>query len=117
MTHRALTAILLAAFILAALFGLSVMFADSMQSAGCPFVHGTVLCSGSALDHFSMWQTVFAAILAALSVILISAPRAFRRRSVRLALRILLPVRAQGPDRPPLFQELLSRGILNPKTF
>ena len=83
----------------------------------CPMMGNTPACA-NAFDHISHWQTSFTALLVEILVIFVLAVLVFVRRDLfklhdtqyekhRLRERI--------PIRPTLFQELFSRGILNPK--
>jgi hypothetical protein len=119
MIRFTLTTVLLAMFVLAALFGLNIMFTDAMHGAeGCPFARGVALCSSMILDHLSMWHSIFAATLVSFLSILILTPLVSTwRDGAPLALRAPASTRAREPVRPPFVQELFSQGILNPKTF
>ncbi len=87
---------------------------------GCPFMpEEQAICAMTALDHINAWQsaftvtlqTLFTYILLAVAVLFVwkyySSPDLFFRR---LPLR-----RSEGCVSVPLYQELFSSGILNPK--
>ncbi len=111
------TSIILAAFIVAALFGLYLAIVSPIEHADCPFSIGASDCM-APLEHLVHWQSSFATIIAklvafiALVLVVVGSfgllhadvrqYRAFRQRE-----RI--------PKRPTLMQELFSQGILHRK--
>lgn len=112
-------AVLLVALSAVALFGLSVMFMDPMHGGGCPFAftHEAAVCGDTALSHFSMWQSAFAATLASLLVAIFAVGLSLSKRHDNdfLISGVRALSRTREPFRPPLFQELFSQGLLNPK--
>ncbi len=100
------------AFLFVALFGLPMLLSHPEHHVGCPLQGAqTVICESTIVEHFSMWQAMFASFLSLLVVCAMffttwPLPVAHERARVRLR-RI--------PARPTLFQELFSRGILNRK--
>lgn len=102
----------------------------SMTMTNCPLMTGqAVVCNMNPLEHIAAWQRMFATTLPQNSLDI------FALLLVALALtlvwtRFLLPKREHesqpvfsiiaGREKylpPPLFQELFSNGILNPKLF
>lgn len=117
MNLRLYTSILLAAFVLLAVFGLYIPFlGHTGHEMGCPFGHGTVMCA-APLMHIEHWQSALVAVLTQifmLGALLVFAvwlqPYAARDPQYeRYRLRVHLP------KRPTLFQELFSQGIHNRK--
>lgn len=117
MRNRFTASILIVAFILMAVFGL-YMPGHIGHEMGCPFAPGeTAMCAGF-LAHLEHWQSAFAAVLAELLIFLAVAVVFFvwfkplvNRNPHHERYRL----RARIPLRPPLFQELYSRGIRNRK--
>lgn len=113
------TLVALLAFLTVATFDLYLSSATTdHHAAGCPLMVGqATLCANSLLAHLDYWQDVFVAVvvntfaLFAL-VILVVVVLPFRLPDKRRARIDLCPPK---PDRPPLFQELFSQGILHPK--
>lgn len=106
------SALLLSAAVLGPLFFISM---PMEHGGGCPFMPGQVsMCSMTALDHIEYWQSAFTFILfevltfAAVALVLLFGfpPIQGRGHSPPRPIRILHPT---------LFQELFSRGLLNPK--
>lgn len=118
MNLRTFTSIVLVAFIMLAGFGLYVptMNHDGHEM-GCPFAPGGTAICAAPLAHLEHWQSAFVTILAetlvlAAALIFLGAPFPIPKidpQYERYRLRARIPVR------PPMFQELFSRGILNPK--
>lgn len=120
MDLRAYTPFLIGLVVLVAVLRMPLMLATPMHhEIGCPFAMGqAALCATSVLEHVRHWQIAFASILAQLLVI-----AALALITLREWQRLVLPdrsfarvrLRPRAPDRPTLFQELFSRGILNRK--
>lgn len=119
MSTRLFASVLLAVFIVAAIFGVYVMVLHPMQEGmNCPYMPGgTALCALSSIAHLTLWQSSFAATLVAslaMLVFLVFARLEFpylkERQRYRWRVR-------STPLPPTLFQELFSSGILNPKIF
>lgn len=120
MNLRAYMPFLLGVIVVLAVLGTPLMLATPMHhEMGCPFSMGeTAMCSMSVFDHIRNWQVAFAAIFAELLIMAALALVALRQWEL-----VALPepqyayvrIRSRAPDRPTLFQELFSRGILNRK--
>jgi hypothetical protein len=88
---------------------------------GCPFMPGEqAACQMDAFDHMSAWQSAFAAAVPAvfaLSLLAAAAILALRRwhPPPDAALMRALCRRREEAGVVPLYQELFSSGILNPK--
>ena len=114
-------ALLLTAFIVAAVFGLYLPMTGHVgHEAGCPFAPGGIALCAALLAHVEHWQAAFTAVLVELLVLFALVFVFFTRYNLfdpdvgkfptsRLLQRV--------PVRPPLLQELFSQGILNPKVF
>jgi hypothetical protein len=119
MTSRTLTCALLVAFITLAVFGLYLPFSAGHASHhGCPFsIGGTALCDVS-LSHIEHWQTALAATLVnaiLLATVLFSVYVWFgvvRQTEVQYQR---YRTRSKTPERPSLYRELFSDGVLNRK--
>lgn len=106
-------------FMVVATFGLYLTFATpGHHDAGCPLMPGVeVICNSSLLGHLEHWKSAFAAtlvnfftLLAVAAVVIAAVPfRLPDKKYERFRTRVC------DPDRPPLFQELFSQGILHPK--
>jgi xanthine/uracil/vitamin C permease (AzgA family) len=106
--------------VIVAVLGMPLMLASPLhQETGCPFALGqTAMCATSTLEHMKHWQTAFATILAEMLIIVALALVALRQwKIVALPERSFarIQMRSRVPDRPTLFQELFTRGILNRK--
>lgn len=116
---RVFVSVALLAFLTVATLGVYLSSAaPDHHGAGCPLMVGqATLCVGSPLAHLDHWQDVFVAVIVntfalfAL-VILTIVVLPFRLPDKR---RARVDSRPPEPDRPPLFQELFSQGILHPK--
>lgn len=105
--------VLLGIFIFVAVFGLPMLLSNTEHHAGCPLQGaGAVMCESTILEHFSMWQAMFASFLS-LFVFVCAVCLAFGVPAPTLAR--VQHFRRRIPDRPTLMQELFSRGILNRK--
>ena len=114
-----ITVAMLSIFLLVGSFGVMAM-SNHHHEPGCPFMPGEqAICSMNALDHLTAWQNAFTVtlpnvvlyILLAAAVLFIwkyfSPPDLFVRQLLYNHRREHLPA--------PLYQELLSGGILNPR--
>jgi hypothetical protein len=104
---------ILAMFLFVALFGLPMLLSHSEHHIGCPLQGAqTVMCESTIIEHFSIWQTMFASLLSLFvlvcAVLFSIWPLPVASEPVRIRLR-------RTPERPTLFQELFSSGILNRK--
>ncbi len=112
------TSIILAAFIVAAVFGLYTVILSSMEhDTGCPFSVGASACM-APLEHLAHWQSSFAAIAAELvalfAIILIGVCR-LGLLDPGIRQYRLFKQHERIPKRPTLLQELFSSGILHRK--
>lgn len=111
--------LILMIFLIVGTFGVMAM-SNHHHEPSCLFMSGEqAICSMSALDHITTWQNtlivtlpiLFVYSLLAVIVLFIwkyySPPDLFVRR--------LLSSRTRYPVSIPLYQELFSSGILNPK--
>lgn len=109
-------------FLITAGFGFMVpMTMDGHHhEPGCPFMPGEQsICMMTPLDHIAAWQSTFTTLVPdAVKLVLLALcfvailPQLFRppdklRRSLITVFTLDLP--------PPLYQQLFSQGILNPK--
>lgn len=105
--------VLLGVFFFVAVFGLPMLLSHSEHHVGCPLQGAqTVMCESTIFEHFSIWQTMFASFITLFVFVCVAfvfgfvpTPFVVHTRSKRLTV----------PERPPLMQELYSRGILNRK--
>lgn len=102
----------------------------SMTMSNCPFMSGqAVVCNMSPLEHIAAWQSMFATtlqqngsdllalFLAALALALVWT-RLLRPKLEPEPAPAFSSIRRREISLPsPLFQELFSSGILNPKVF
>ncbi len=111
---------ILGAVVIVAVLGMPLMLATPMHhEVGCPFAPGqAAMCATNVLEHVKHWQVAFAVILVELLAVAALAVVVFRQWQI-LAFpepsHARIRVSARAPDRPTLFQELFSRGILNRK--
>ena len=134
-TGRVLLILGLLAFLSLGLFGMSHSTMNmgpdgSMTMSNCPFMSGqAVVCNMNPLEHIAAWQSMFVTTLQQngsdlLALLLAALALAF------VWTRLLWPklepepapafssIRRREISLPsPLFQELFSSGILNPKVF
>ena len=95
-----------------------LMLANPMHhEIGCPFAMGqTAICATSVLEHLQHWQIAFASIFAELLVIAalaLVAVRYWELAALPEPSFARIRLRSCAPNKPTLFQELFSRGILN----
>ena len=109
--------LILVAFVLVALFGLSIFASSMHDDMGCPFTPGaTVLCD-AVLAHLSHWQNALTfvvtelALFGAILLVRLGKFTLFDARHVRARTNLKQAL----PRRPTLLQELFSGGILHPK--
>lgn len=120
-----LVLILFCAVSLLGLFHTSIaMDTNGTVKGGCPFMPPgqTVVCTMSAFQHISAWQSMFTGTLQSGSAILLLllAAIVFLQAKPRPAFaeaRRYSRVHERIPSRPTVLQELLAQGILNPKLF
>ena len=106
------------AFTVVAVFGLYIIFFGHDQATDCPLMPGeAVLCANFALVHITHWRSAFTAIFAEALLLIALAFLYARPELSKLPDRqhVRLRTRERDPDRPTLFQELFSQGILNRK--
>lgn len=109
---------LLGVIVIVAVLGMPLMLATPMihHEMGCPFAMGeTAMCSMSVFDHIRNWQIAFAAIFAELlmAALVLVALRQWELLTMPEPQCAYVHIRSRAPDKPTLFQELFSRGILN----
>lgn len=113
---KVLAAVMFGIFLFVTLFGLPVLLSHGDHHVGCPLqAAGEVMCESTIIEHFSIWQSMFASMLASfvllLTFVLVLVPHlalpAYERVRFRQYTRL--------PARPSLLQELYSRGIHNRK--
>lgn len=128
---KTFTPLIMAAFLIAALFGLLYFSMDLNNGGavlGCPFMDTPALCAIDPIGHIAEWQNMFAAsfskelspsfILALLLFFFVFIFRNLLRSGT------LIPIFTRGeypPTRAPTtanpLQEAFSNGILHPKIF
>jgi len=99
-------------------FGLPMLLSHSEhQMMGCPLQSAQmVLCSKAALEHLSLWQSMFASTLSILVLLLGVIFIRFRVEPLSLATAsVRFRTYHDSPRRPTFLQELFSSGILNRK--
>ncbi len=114
MRATVIASVLLGVFVFVAVFGLPMLLSNTEHHVGCP-LHGAgaVMCESTILEHFSIWQAMFASFLALFvfvcfgGAVVSTIPEPSLNR-VRIRCR-------RAPARPTLLQELFSSGILNRK--
>lgn len=114
--------LLLAAFVVAALFGAATSLAkdEHGQALGCSFMQGHVSwCAGSPLNHLASWQAAFSSILPLLIVAmaLLSAAGAaalLSKQKPSAASRAIASVVSIVPSS---LAFAFSNGILHPKLY
>lgn len=119
MNVRACTPLLVIGIVLLAALGLPLVLAGPMHmEVGCPFMsEQTAICARGVLAHLDHWHVAFATVLAELLIIVALALVAVHRGLFLPPDGSLARIRMRGraPDRPTLYQELFSSGILNRK--
>jgi hypothetical protein len=91
------------------------------ETSGCPFMPGEqVICQMDASDHISAWQSRFATVLPTILILsIIAAAVILTWRQWYPPPEILLTgisyQREVALHIVPIYQELFSRGLLNPK--
>lgn len=108
----------LAAFLAVGVFGMMAMTGHHHEP-GCPFMPGEqAICQMDAFDHISAWQEAFTAVVPSLVILLLAVAVVFyvwrREWPPDIPARVRLRPKRQNQT-PNLYQELFSRGILNPK--
>ena len=109
-------------FILIAGFGfiLPIINDGHHHESGCPFMMDEQsVCTMTPLDHFVVWQKIFISFIPKIFILI---PLLFYSL-ILLSMRfnppdkfIYIPSEQKNPSIPPsLFQQLFSKGILNPK--
>lgn len=110
--------VVLAAFVLAALFGVYGMLSFShSEHGGCPVSAPQHFLCASPLEHLGHWQAVFTAVFAELITLFTLAVAFFIGTATISTLKqaALWRYRERVPLRPTLLQELFSQGILHRK--
>lgn len=112
-----LAKLVLAAFTVAALFGIYGMISFSHAEYGnCPLSPIQHSLCATPLEHLDHWQVVFTAIFAELLVLLSLAAAFTIGAAITPELRTSSQqVKLYAPPRPTLLQELFSQGILHRK--
>lgn len=114
---RVLAAITFGVFLSVTLFGLLVLLSHADHHSGCPLAAQAVLCESTIIEHFSIWQSMLASVVAALVLLLGFSLFVTVHGLVPLPAHERLRIRlvACVSRRPTLLQELFSQGILNRK--
>jgi hypothetical protein len=108
------TGIVLGVLCFVAAFGLPVLLSHSDHHVGCPLqMAQAALCSQAALEHLSLWQSMFASILSIF--VLFIGFVAFRIEAPVLVQELVRWRMYRTTSRPTVLQELYSRGIHNRK--
>jgi hypothetical protein len=120
MALRTLAQFLLLLLVSVTLFGLPLSLPNlTHYNHHCPLTGEEMPLCATVLEHIDHWQTAFASVVA--TFILLAAFVYIARTLQFSFLRTLAKVRRRSylhfhpPDRPTLFQELFSQGLLNPK--
>jgi hypothetical protein len=93
-----------------------MLLSHSEHHAGCPLQSAQmVLCSKAALEHLSLWQSMFASTLSILVLLLGVIFIRFRVEPLSLATASVRFRTYHNSPRPTFLQELFSSGILNRK--
>lgn len=114
-------ALTLVAFVTFGGFGMfAVVGTDGHHhTPGCPFMPGEqAVCDMTALEHIIAWQKGFTVTVPMLFVYLLAIIVLFvwkYKNPLECFVRRMLPQRLGEYIPVPLYQELFSRGILNPK--
>lgn len=117
------TFVLFAYLALGSFLMVGMMDHHDMVMGGCPFMPGEQsMCQMNAFDHITAWQSMFTGVLPTVLVLALIAtttiffwrlwyppPDSIRKQSLYhgRAETVIIP----------LYQELFSKGILNPKTY
>ena len=132
--RSSLGVLLFTAFLAVNFFGLAHFSMSSTMDMGldpatCPFMIGPAICTMSPLQHIDEWQQMFASIPTKFKLLLfVLLTSAFLFFLALWNQRIFAPPRTSAHHRiqtqeralrlpPPLFVQLFSQGILNPKSF
>lgn len=107
-----LAIILFFVFTFVTVFGLPLLLSHVGHHHNCPLVQGGQLCESTVVEHMSAWELLIAFVLGTLAAIFV-AYLLVRERLLVTPYR--LRFRQRIPERPTLFQELYSSGILNRK--
>lgn len=113
-----IAAFALSAFLAVGVFGMMAMTGHHHEP-GCPFMPGEqAICQMDVFDHISAWQEAFSVVVPSLIVLLLAAAVVFytwqREWPPDISIRVRLRPQQQNQIAN-LYQELFSRGILNPK--
>lgn len=116
MMHRYLASLALIAFIALALMGLMLPFTGHAAHDDCLLSFGDVVVCQVSLSHLAHWQDMFLVLTEVLLIVVLA------RAGVRIApvsqwRATRLRTRPQSSERPLLFQELCSDGLLHPRPF
>jgi hypothetical protein len=116
-----LASLLVIALIAGAVFGLYVMVGGHFtHEAGCTFMPASLALCAMPFAHLKDWQAVYSAIFAQVVMLLSLVAVCARGRLLgplreKLRQSFAFAVLFRAPQRPSLFQELYSDGILNRK--
>lgn len=116
---KIITAFALSAFIAVGVFGMMGMEGHHHEP-GCPFMPGeNVICQMDVFDHISAWQHMFTSVVPSLVILLLSAAVVVfvgqRKRPPDIPILSGIRNFSRQKDIPNLYQQLFSKGILNPK--
>ncbi len=107
-----LASVLIGSFVAVMIFGLPALL-SGYHHDGCPLLTAqTVLCESTALEHFSLWQIIFAALTIFALAIGMHQSQVGRLYFTRTSHSRRVP---KDPPRPTLLQILYARGIHNRK--
>lgn len=115
------TFVLIAYLALGSFLMMGMMDHHHMMAGGCPFMPGEqAMCQMDAFDHISAWQSAFVSvvptilILSILAAVVVFAWRHWYPPPDLILASVAYRARARTTI-VPLYQQLFSRGILNPK--
>lgn len=113
---RFVTATVFGVFLFVAIFGLPVLLSHPEHHIGCPLMGAqTVMCESTVIEHFSIWQMMFASVVDIIVLVLSITIFFLILDAVFAQERIRIRTGARETRRPTLMQELFSCGILNRK--
>lgn len=127
--HKTFLTLGIGAFLFMSFFGMFHSMSMNMDGkmSDCPFMPGMNMCPMTPLEHASIMQSFFTNILpqadSMLALLLVLSSIAlvtivwFRQLRPPLVCRSIYNHRWRALSIEPLFQQLLSNGILNPKLF
>lgn len=94
---------------------------DGGDMSKCPFMANTqALCEMNVLEHIAAWRSAFSSDFSQQNIfgflaLLFAAALCLKRTSPPPRVLSRVPARSHEPQRPTLFQELFSQGLLNRK--